>query len=67
MRGATVTFMLIVIITALLTSILVVWAVMNTTGFFEVNEMNIVKDQFRDCNDKIIETARTGMSNKCIF
>lgn len=67
MKGAAVTFMLIMIITVLLISILVGWTVMNTFGFFEVNEINAVKQEFVECNKKIFETARTGSSNKCIF
>lgn len=67
MKGAAVTFMLIMIIVALLISVLVGWTIMNTTGFFEVNEINAVKQEFVDCNNKIFETARTGSSNKCIF
>ena len=67
MKGATVTLVLIMLITALLTSILVVWASMNAIGFFEVNEINSVKKGLEDCNDKIFETARTGLSNECKF
>ena len=67
MRGASVTFMLILIITASLISILVGWTVMNTIDFFEINEINSIKHEFEDCNDKIIETARTGLSNTCMF
>jgi hypothetical protein len=67
MRGATITFILIVIITASITSVLVGWTVMNTMGFFEINEINSIKHEFEDCNDKIIETARTGLSNTCVF
>ena len=66
MRAA-VTLMLIVIVIVFLTAILVAWTVMNTLGFFEMNEINAVKSEFEECNDKIIETARTGLSNKCIF
>jgi hypothetical protein len=67
MKGVAVTFMLIMIITVLLISILVGWTVMNTTGFFELNEINAVKQEFVECNSKIFETARTGSYNKCIF
>ena len=66
MRAA-VTLMLIIVVIVLLTAILVAWTIMNTLGFFEMNEINAVKNEFRECNDKIIETARTGLSNKCIF
>ncbi|MFW9852640.1 MAG: hypothetical protein ACFFDS_06845 [Candidatus Thorarchaeota archaeon] len=64
---AALTLMLIVIIIVFLTAILVAWTVMNTLGFFEMNEINAVKNEFEECNDKIIETARTGLSNRCIF
>lgn len=67
MKGDVVTFMLIVIITAIIISVLIGWTVMNTLGFFDMNEINAVKSEFGDCNDKILETARTGLSNKCIF
>jgi hypothetical protein len=67
MKGVAVTFMLIMIITVLLISVLVGWTVMNAMGFFEVNEINAVKQEFVECNNKIFETARTGLSNKCIF
>jgi hypothetical protein len=67
MRGASLTFILIAIITASLTLVLVGWTVMNTMGFFEINEINSIKHEFEDCNDKIIETARTGLSNTCMF
>ncbi len=65
--SSAVTFMLIVIIIVLLTAVIVVWAVMNTAGFFEMNEINSMKQEFDECNDKIIETARTALSNTCIF
>jgi hypothetical protein len=67
MKGAATTFMLIMVITVLLISIMVGWTVMNTTGFFELNEITAVKQEFAECNNKIFETARTGSSNKCIF
>jgi len=67
MRGINVTVMLIVIITVALTSIVVVWTLTNANSFFETNEISSVKAEFRECNNKIIETARTGLSNTCIF
>jgi len=67
MKGVAITFMLTMIVVVSLTSILVGWTVMNTTGFFEVNEINAVKQEFAECNNKIFETARTGLSNKCVF
>ena len=62
-----ITLMLIMIIIVLVTAIVVAWTVMNTLGFFEMNEINAVKHDFEECSNKIMETARTGMSNKCIF
>jgi len=67
MKGSAITLMLIMIIVILLTAIIVAWTVMNTSGFFEMTEINAVKHEFEECNDKIFETARTGLSNKCIF
>ncbi|NIO44237.1 MAG: hypothetical protein GTN36_01620 [Candidatus Aenigmarchaeota archaeon] len=67
MRGSAVNLMLIVVIIVLITAVVVSWTVMNTMGFFEMNEINAVKQEFEKCNDKIIETARTALSNKCIF
>ncbi len=67
MKGTAITLMLIMIIVVLLTAIIIVWAIMNAIGFFEMNEINAVKHEFGECNDKIIETARTGLSNRCIF
>ncbi|NIM47347.1 MAG: hypothetical protein GTN40_04305 [Candidatus Aenigmarchaeota archaeon] len=67
MRGTAITLMLIVIIIVLITAVIVSWTVMNTMGFFEMNEINAVKHEFEECNDKIIETSRTALSNKCIF
>jgi len=67
MRGTAINLMLIVIVIVLITAVIVAWTVMNTLGFFEMNEINAVKYEFEQCNDKIIETARTALSNKCIF
>lgn len=33
----------------------------------EFSEIQTVKSDFAKCNDKIIETARTGLANKCLF
>jgi hypothetical protein len=67
MNGGAATLMMIMTIVLLITTIALVWTVANTSGFFEVSELNSVKSEFESCNDKIMETARTGSSNKCIF
>ena len=33
----------------------------------DISEIDSIKPQFDDCNEKILETARTGTTNKCIF
>lgn len=67
MKSTALTFILMIVVVVLLTAIIVAWTLMNTFGFFEMNEINTIKHDFEECNDKIIETARTGLSNKCIF
>jgi hypothetical protein len=67
MKGDALTLVLIITVTVSLTVIILGWTVMNMAGFFEMNEINAVKQEFSECNNKIIETARTGLSNKCIF
>jgi len=67
MKSTAITLMLIMIVVVLLTAIIVAWAVMNAVGFLEMNEINALKHEFGECNDKIFETARTGLSNRCMF
>jgi hypothetical protein len=67
MKGDALTFILIVTVSVSLTALILGWVIMNMSGFFEVNEVNSVRQEFNDCNNKILETARTGMSNKCAF
>jgi hypothetical protein len=67
MKGDSITFILIITVAVSLTVLVMGWAVMNMSGFFETSEINAVRGQFLECNDKIMETARTGLSNKCIF
>jgi len=67
MRGNIVTFLLIIIIVTALMALLVIWATSNTTSLFEISEINTVKQEFEDCSDKIVETSRIALSNKCIF
>jgi hypothetical protein len=67
MKGDALTFILIVTVSVSLTALVLGWAVMNMTGYFEINEVNSVRQEFSDCNNKILETARTGMSNRCEF
>jgi len=67
MKGGVLTFILILLVITSLTAVVAYWALTNMTGFFEMTEINKVKSEFVECNDKIIETARIGLSNKCMF
>jgi hypothetical protein len=67
MKGDALTFILIVTVSVALTALILGWVVMNMSGFFESNEVNAIRQEFSECNEKIIETARTGLSNKCTF
>jgi len=50
-----------------LSIIAVVWIVPQIEKSMELSEIQIVRNQFEDCNNKIMETARTGSTNKCFF
>jgi len=67
MKGGVITLVLITVIIVFLTIMVLGWTMANTSGFFEMSEINSVREEFKDCNDKILETARTGLYNKCIF
>jgi len=43
------------------------WAIENIEIAMDLTELKSIKSQFDDCNERIIETARTGSTNKCIF
>jgi hypothetical protein len=43
------------------------WATSSVGVFMDVSEIRTVRSDFQSCNSKIIETARTGTTNKCIF
>lgn len=45
----------------------VVWIVPQIEESIELNEIQVIRNQFEECNDKIMETARTGSTNKCFF
>jgi hypothetical protein len=69
MHGAT-SVLQMVLFTAIASAILFVtipWA-MDTIGIsMDTSELNSIKAQFDTCNDRILETARTGATNKCVF
>lgn len=58
---------LILLIAVLLVAMTMPWTLENVGNSMDLTELNAIKSQFVDCNNKIIETARTGSINKCIF
>jgi len=58
---------LILLIAAAVVALTVPWAIENVGISMDLTELNLIKSQFDDCNERIIETARTGSTNECIF
>lgn len=69
MKGAVSILQAILIfaIAVSLTAVAVPWAYVAIQRSFDMSEIGTIKDQLALCNDKLVETARTGTSNKCIF
>ncbi len=68
MHGVTIIqVLLIMLLIASLVTIVLPWTTSSVESFMDVSEIKTIKSDFQHCNDKIIETARTGISNKCIF
>jgi len=69
MHGAIKIFgaILILFIAISLSIIAVVWIIPEIERSMELSEFQIVRNQFYECNDKILETARIGSTNKCFF
>jgi hypothetical protein len=58
---------LIMVIAIALAAIALPWSVENVGISIDSTEVKSIKSQFDDCNEKIIETARTGSTNECMF
>ncbi|MCD6476956.1 MAG: hypothetical protein J7K26_02190 [Candidatus Aenigmarchaeota archaeon] len=43
------------------------WAYNSLQKSLDIMEINKIKKEFEICNDKLIDTARTGTSNRCLF
>lgn len=67
MKGGVLSLILIMTIVIFVTATTLGWAMMSMSGFFELTEINNVKDAMADCNDELLETARTGMPSRCVF
>jgi len=58
---------LIVFIVVALTSLSLPWAMKTIGESMDLTEVNSIKSQFDTCSERILETARTGTTNKCFF
>ncbi len=59
-----------VLIFSVLVSLAIVaapWAYDTLQGGFDASEIDKVKSEFTKCAQKILETARTGAGNRCVF
>lgn len=43
------------------------WTVQTVGKSTDITEVNTIKSQFDDCSGRIIDTARTGSENTCLF
>lgn len=59
--------LLIVVVAISLISLSLPWAMKTIGESMDLNEVNSIKSQFDTCSDRILETARTGTTNKCFF
>jgi len=58
---------LILVVSASLLAITLPWALKTLDISTDINEISSIKTQFDTCSDRILETARTGSTTKCIF
>jgi hypothetical protein len=58
---------LLLLIATSLISVTLPWALRIINISMDVTEIRSIKSQFDTCSDRILETARTGSTNKCIF
>ncbi len=69
MRGAVTIFqaVLIFVIAVSLIALGVPWFLDTYEKSMEIGEIRTVKGQLEQCNEKLVETARTGTANQCLF
>ena len=68
MKGMAVLQVIIILVILLaLAALTLPWAIDNIKTSMDLTEVKSVGPQFDDCNSRIIETARTGSTNKCMF
>jgi len=69
MRGA-VTILHLILLVVVILSILIMampWTMKTLGESMDITEIKSIAPQFKACSEKIIETARTGTTNKCVF
>jgi len=59
--------MFILLLLVILSSISFPWVIENIGIAMDLTEIKSIKSQFDECNDRILETARTGAANRCVF
>ena len=59
--------MVIMLLIVSLAAIALPWTIETVGQSMDLTEFKAIKSQLDDCNERIIETARTGSTNKCIF
>lgn len=58
---------LILVIAVMVIIITIPWSQKTIGISMDLTELKSIESQFDECNERIIETARTGSTNKCIF
>ncbi len=58
---------LIFAITISLVAVAIPWVTTTIDASLDTSEMSNIRNQMALCNDKLVETARTGTSSKCLF
>lgn len=59
--------LLILVIAVALLAVAVPWIYDSLQKSKDISETQAIRGQLEQCNDKLVETARTGTSNRCIF
>lgn len=69
MRGAinVMEAVLILVVTVSIMFLAMPWVMSTIDRSSIISEASTMKDQLANCNDKLVETARTGSGNKCVF
>ncbi len=63
----TVEFILMVVVVIVIIAFSLPWIGGTIDQSLDAGELASIKNQFKVCSNKILETARTGTTNKCIF